>query len=546
MPAWCEEDLFQDLSESGGTEVVGADSTVPVVHDGGPTSILGKRMSLQTAREIDRQLSLEDAVAMALLITTQVEMALMLCQQLEKSGGNSVVMKEWARSSGVLEIFWYSADKNQSSVVFEKKTCEVLYLTDNKRILCQSLGLPPEKAIELLHPQRLLPPYRRLLFDFCRQVIPEEQEQLTSLLLARANRTTRYKLMETQLLDLIVSERLNLKQCHQILCDCVQELNYLHLEEFLMPHIQSPIPPPSVEGKEYYDKGPGLAIIINQKNFTSQGGGMPLDARLGTDVDRDHLEIMFTLLGASKIIIYNDLDSVSMKNRLDDCQKYANEKGREYKWFALCILSHGSRTKCGQDQVFAADGVGMDRKKMIRRFACARQSPGLQDIPKIFIVQACRVMEGDTEIASPAPQEEKVERDGDLGADERFPLADYLVISSTVEDFPAYRSTVHGSFFIRILCEELMKFGHTENLPTLINQVNRRMKEIPRYPSMPESYSTLTKEFVFHRTKESMSKAAKLMVLNTIFRDSLVKFVDEKTRHLSTTITSQLNLISLP
>ena len=36
---------------------------------------------------------------------------------------------------------------------------------------------------------------------------------------------------------------------------------------------------------------------------------------------RDQLEIAFTLLGASKIIIFNDLDSVGMRGRLDDCQR---------------------------------------------------------------------------------------------------------------------------------------------------------------------------------------------------------------------------------
>jgi hypothetical protein len=38
-------------------------------------------------------------------------------------------------------------------------------------------------------------------------------------------------------------------------------------------------------------------------------------------MDRDQLEITFTLLGASEIIIYNDLDSISLENRLDDCHR---------------------------------------------------------------------------------------------------------------------------------------------------------------------------------------------------------------------------------
>jgi hypothetical protein len=30
--------------------------------------------------------------------------------------------------------------------------------------------------------------------------------------------------------------------------------------------------PAPLEGSEYYEKGPGLCIIINQKNFTRQDG----------------------------------------------------------------------------------------------------------------------------------------------------------------------------------------------------------------------------------------------------------------------------------
>jgi hypothetical protein len=36
---------------------------------------------------------------------------------------------------------------------------------------------------------------------------------------------------------------------------------------------------------------------------------------------RDQLEVTFTLLGATKVIIYNDLDSTSMKTRLEECHR---------------------------------------------------------------------------------------------------------------------------------------------------------------------------------------------------------------------------------
>ena len=85
-----------------------------------------------------------------------------------------------------------------------------------------------------------------------------------------------------------------------------------------------------------------------------------LDDRLGTDRDRDELEVTFTLLGA-KCLIFNDLTHRELQETLEQAALQANNP--KYFWVAVCVLSHGRRLD-NVDEIFGVNGIGMDRKKV--------------------------------------------------------------------------------------------------------------------------------------------------------------------------------------
>ena len=115
--------------------------------------------------------------------------------------------------------------------------------------------------------------------------------------------------------------------------------------------------------EDFYDQGTGLCVIINQKLFyadASDPHATRLDDRLGTDRDRDELEVTFTLFGA-ECLIYNDLTHTELYETMEKAAHQANNP--KYFWVSVCVLSHGRRLN-GVDEILGVNGIGMDRKKV--------------------------------------------------------------------------------------------------------------------------------------------------------------------------------------
>eukprot|EP00092_Neocalanus_flemingeri_P063283 GFUD01076524.1.p1 GENE.GFUD01076524.1~~GFUD01076524.1.p1 ORF type:complete len:342 (+),score=54.50 GFUD01076524.1:694-1719(+) len=276
--------------------------------------------------------------------------------------------------------------------------------------------------------------------------------------------------------------------------------------------------------EEYYDQGPGLCVIINQKIFypdPSHPLATKLEDRLGTDRDRDELQATFLLFGAD-CLIFNDLTHEEMQDRLESAaEKAANAV---YCWVAVCVLSHGRRLN-GVDEILGCNGVGFDRKKIINMFADASRCPNLQKKPKLFFFQACRGNES-TATAMPA----SIASDCAVKSIGGWPaISDYMVASATIEDFVSFRSTIDGSFFIRHLCEELQKHGHQKSLADIMIRVNNKVASYRAdFPSMPEHKSTMTKKFQFKRTRESTIDGIEKKIKNGLFYHLQNQFINER------------------
>lgn len=111
--------------------------------------------------------------------------------------------------------------------------------------------------------------------------------------------------------------------------------------------------------------------------------------------------------------------------------------------FVCCILSHGEKSA-----VLGIDGEPLCIKQIIRTFKATRQS-ALVCKPKMFLIQACQGKGTHHGVLLK-----------DLQTDDCHSLsipeeADILVATATVEDYVSFRHTIHGSWFIQSLCQQL-------------------------------------------------------------------------------------------
>ena len=174
-------------------------------------------------------------------------------------------------------------------------------------------------------------------------------------------------MMETQFLHLLMSNKS--EPICQYVNSCLQQMqradlvNVFEQDSCENPHCQIHIKKADTE-EEYYEQGPGLCVIINQKIFyadPSHPHTHRLEDRLGTDRDRDELEATFTLFGTD-CLIFNDLTHEEMLDKLELAALKANNQ--KYSWVSVCVLSHGRRLN-GTDEILGCNGIGIDRKKVV-------------------------------------------------------------------------------------------------------------------------------------------------------------------------------------
>lgn len=104
-----------------------------------------------------------------------------------------------------------------------------------------------------------------------------------------------------------------------------------------------------------------------------------------------------------------------------------------------------------------------------------------------------------------------------------------MVASATIEDFVSFRSTIEGSFFILHLCKALQKYGHEKALGDIMINVNKNVASYRQdFPSQPEYTTTMTKKFMFKRSKASIVNGMEKMIQNQLFTKQLNNFLIER------------------
>ena len=455
----------------------------------------------------------EDAVSFAFLFYEQTS-ALELCSSIETRELNQVSPD----GAGVL-VHTFRALQRKGRTCWPEKVYQTLNLIGLKHFLYYDFNLEMDK-IERLQEYSQLSANKRLLFNLMESLETEEQVLLSEQLRRYLGATIRspVKTMESLLLHLMSSHSMA-----EVCSILLQSLLALDQQELVSVFLSLPcgLPDCSVHVSRpdssvpYYEQGPGLCVVINQKHFTAPD----LPNRLGTDRDVAELKTTFTLLGVAEqdLIIFHDLKDTEILPSLETAAGRANSP--ELAWVAVVVLSHGKRVQ-GQDLIMGVNGRGVVREQMENIFSDPALCPNLTGKPKMFFYQACRVQEETSEelreahpVSSCSPPS--------IGS------SDVLTCSSTTAGTLSYRHVVDGSFFIRHLCEVLQDKAEEEHLEDLLKRVNGRVRGGTAAASQPVYNSTMSRQFRFRVTADNKARATEEKLRVKLFYLYLDEFVQE-------------------
>lgn len=504
-------------------ESLGVTSADVIRHDGPVFPDVFPKIDGEIARWIDQQLDWQDAISFVFLVVDKVDIAIKLSRAIEQHQRN--IFHDDGNGIGIVQVIGLSAIKN-GVVSWQIRMYQALFLLQQKMMLYQ-LGFDDEEAEQKFQAGNHIKPNRRLLFKLCQELEMKDQAEVVEYMKTELGSVPPLLMMESLFLHMMKIRNTEIL-CSFVL-DCLKKMNRADLVnafthdkcEKVNCEIHMKL---ADDDEEFYDQGTGLCVIINQKLFyadASDPHATRLDDRLGTDRDRDELEVTFTLFGA-ECLIYNDLTHRELQEKLEKAALQANNP--KYFWVSVCVLSHGRRLN-GVDEILGVNGIGMDRKKIISMFADASKCPNLQKKPKLFFFQACRGVE-----TTATGTTETISSDSAVHCVGGWPaISDYMVASATIEDFVSFRSTVEGSFFIRHLCKVLQDYGHEKTLADVMIIVNNKVAGHRQdYPSQPEYTSTMSKKFRFRRTRQSTINGVEKMAKNGLFNLLQNQFIAQK------------------
>ncbi|XP_053406687.1 caspase-3-like [Mercenaria mercenaria] len=298
----------------------------------------------------------------------------------------------------------------------------------------------------------------------------------------------------------------------KLMCGTVRSKAFMDIKDIEEEDIQEAYKkvPPAFKRKEllsdmYKMDFPrrGIAVVINNKNFSPEMEKKGYGVRTGTDVDATRICSRLKMLGF-EVDRYHDATCKQMKMAFSGA---AAKDHSDADCFVGVILSHGEK-----DKVFGTDGP-VDTNDIFQYFK-GYSCKSLAGKPKIFFIQACRGHQLDEGVnmnvadAKPFQYEAKAEEEEEI----RIPNeADFIVSYSTVPGYYSWRNSANGSWYVQALVHILDKYGTTMELQKLLTQLNKMVAYTDKFmsntlqtnPSMhgmkqiPSFTSMLTKDLYF-------------------------------------------------
>ena len=231
------------------------------------------------------------------------------------------------------------------------------------------------------------------------------------------------------------------KQCKQL-----KQLNeqVKHLEAARSPTTSYPMK----------SKPHGLAYVFGNENFGRNPSrpNLRLDRRLGTDIDVECFVLVFRMLDY-EICVRTDFTADEIKREV---HRIAALDDSAYDSVVFCFTTHGE----SNHYIFGSDSHTVD---VYHLTTMVQLCPTLENKPKMFFIQACRV----------EPQDKpNVTSDGNPPEILHNPNADLFIAWATTRNSPAYRSSTYGSWFPVAMYKVFTQSANVYNLHTMMLKVN--------------------------------------------------------------------------
>ncbi len=217
----------------------------------------------------------------------------------------------------------------------------------------------------------------------------------------------------------------------------------------------------------------GFCLIFHQEKYTAK-----IENRTGASVDLRNIRETFSLLGCQgdNLVSCVDFDGCEIREKVKSLGK-RRENPSKIDFFVCVLMGHGER-KGGEDVFYGADGdpVAIERD-IVRFFSSVNQCPWLSEVPKIFIIQACR---GRVANEMKSFGSNRVASDGAFSRPHpaftiqpaaEADIKNYCKFNSTISDFVSFRNVEEGSYMITCLCLELKCNSRQKSILEMLQDV---------------------------------------------------------------------------
>jgi len=254
----------------------------------------------------------------------------------------------------------------------------------------------------------------------------------------------------------------------------------------------------------------GKCLIISQEKYEES-----LSDRDGTQEDVSFLTRTFQKFGCEgRVIVERDVPDGD--GLIKVIRKFRDGLGNQHLDFVVvCILAHG---RCNEntkiEEIMGVKGDGIPTEDLRAMITDATECPQLIDIPKIFLIQACRgSRENDAyavkEHTQRIPAQTTLTIEHETDSPVIKPMSGmgilreswYYVVYSTPKNYVAYRNPIKGSPFIQSFCQNMNDFGDCLTFEKILKRITSDLQR-QRPPQSPVYSSVgVPTDLVFTRTK---------------------------------------------
>ncbi|XP_033724727.1 cell death protein 3-like isoform X2 [Pecten maximus] len=247
----------------------------------------------------------------------------------------------------------------------------------------------------------------------------------------------------------------------------------------------------------------GYCLIINNKDYTLDS---LMDPRVGTNVNREELQSLFTDLGF-QVDAKDNLTGEAMKNTLKEFAAYQGLPAVDS--LIVAFLCHGNSEK-----MYGVDGKPIYVQNDVLKVFSPRECPVMTGKPKLFLMNSCR---GDMrDVGYPANSTVGGTVPFDAAQTDTKPLSarppndlqltpnfqDLYLAYSTFHGHVSYRNREEGSWYIQKFVEVFREQAAFCDINAIMTQVNRRVASMYDPQSLevqvPAPCNTLTKDWYFN------------------------------------------------